>query len=448
MRKSRQIFAPHSLSRRRQRRKQIALGVGVGLCALVLGSTVVVNKYNHPLGQLTIWLPFLENNSIAPEDRGNSSKVLQLAPLSAKERAAELEAIAQGKKSLERSRARYLLAADLIEQKQGKKALGWLEGLEWDYPVLAGYVILKRAQAYEQVGEQAKALAAWQDLVQHHAKEPVAARGLYALLSDDSKYQKTDIAVSPTHSGLLGKVQLFYAPSPDDPKYWEKAIANYPSHPLILELAQQRLKEDAAQPDLMLLMAKYAFDSPDVTLTLDKLVGNYSQVTGKGDKPLIQPKNWEAIALAYWLDRKYGQASDAYANAEYTSRNAYLKALGLQYAQKTEEAKRAYKKMVQDFPKAKESFDALVALAKLEPDIEAVPHLDQAIKQFPDRAGEALLAKAETLDRLKSDKAAAETRRLLLTNYGELAITGITCGCMTLKLPNKLPSILALSLLP
>lgn len=417
MRKSRKIFAPYSLSRRRQRRKTVALVAGVGLCALLVGGTVLANKYSNPLGQLTIWLPFLEHSPISPKDRSNSA-VLELVSQPVNERAAQLEAIAKGKRSLERSRARYLLATDLLAQGQGDLALRWLEGLERDYPILADHIALKRAQAYELQGDKTKALAAWQEILKRYGNRPVAAQALYALLSEDSPYKNTAIAQAPNRSSFLGRVQHFYAISPDNPRHWERAIAKYPSHPLILELAQARLEQESNPSTLMVLLANYAFDSPNITSVLDQLVGNYSQVTRGNNEPVIQPEDWQAIALGYWRDRKYGQASAAYAKAEPTSRHAYLSALGLEYAQKTEAAKRAYKQMVRDFPDAKETPAALLHLAKLQPDIEAVPYLDQVINQFPDRAGEALLIKAETLDRLQSHPAAANARQVLVTQYG------------------------------
>ncbi|HBB34160.1 MAG TPA: tail length tape measure protein [Cyanobacteria bacterium UBA8803] len=416
MKKSRQIFSPYSLSRRKRQRTQLKMVAGIGLCALLMGGTLLATKNNSLLGQLTIRLPSFNNHSIPSAARGNTP-ALRLAALPAPKRTAQLEAIARGDKPLERARARYLLAADLIEQQQGQKALRWLEGLEWDYPVLAGYVALKRAQAYELTGNTNKALEAWQHLLKKYTSQPVAAQALYALSAKDSKYRETTIAASAMESGLVGKVQHFYAFSPEKPKYWEKAIAKYPSHPLILELARQKQKQEPAQPELMLLLARYAFDAPEITAVLDQLVGKYGRTNGDNDKPLIQSQDWEAIAKGYWQDRKYGQASAAYAKAERTSRHAYLSARALQLAEKELDAKRAYQKLVQDFPKAKETPDALLQLAKLEPDIEAVPYLDQVIDQYPDRAAEALLAKAETLDRLKSEQAAAKARELLLSQY-------------------------------
>ncbi|MCP2727213.1 lytic transglycosylase domain-containing protein [Limnofasciculus baicalensis] len=416
MRKTRQIFVPHSLSRRKQRKTLIAVVAGIGLCTLLLGGTILARNYN--LGSVAGWLPFLNYNSIKPEDRGNTP-TLRLVSLPAAQRAEQLKAIAKGEKSLERSRARYILAADAIAAKQGKEALTWLDGLDKDYPILSGYITLQKARSYELIGDKSQALAAWQDLLKHHSNKPVAAEALYALAAKTSKYLDSTLTASTNQSGVMEKFQHFSAISPKDPKYWENAIAKYPSHPLILELAKAKIEKDPAQPELMSILTRYAFDQPKITKILDQFVAQYGKTGEDKDKAIISPKDWEAIAIGYWKAKKYGQASAAYAKTEPTSRHAYLAALGLEYAEKRGEAKLAYQKVVEEFPRATESFDALVKIAKIEPDIEAVPYLDQAIDRFPDRAGEAVIVKAETLERLSSQQAAEVARELLLTKYSK-----------------------------
>ncbi len=416
MRKTRQIFVPHSLSRRRQRKTQIAAIAGIGLCTLLIGGSLLAKNYN--LTPLTSWIPFLNYSSIKAQDRGNTP-TLRLVSLPVSQRSDRLKAIAKGEKSLERSRARYILAADAIAAKEGKQALAWLDGLDKDYSILSGYIALQKARAYELTGDKAKALAAWQDLLKHHSNKPVAAEALYALSSQKSKYRDSTLTASTNQSGVIGKFQHLSAISAKDPKYWETAIAKYPSHPLILELAKAKIEKDPAQPELMSILTHYAFEQPKITNILDQFVAQYGKTGEDKDKPIISSKDWEAIAIGYWNAKKYGQASAAYTKAERTPRHAYLAALGLEYAEKIGEAKLAYQKVVHDFPKAKESFDALLKIAKIEPDIEAVPYLDQAIEQFPELAGEAVLIKAETLARLSSQQAAEVARELLLTKYSK-----------------------------
>jgi soluble lytic murein transglycosylase len=433
MRKSRLIFPRYNPSRRKRRRKQIALASRVGVGVLLIGTTLLAIAHSNQLKQWALELPFQEQGFLV-QGKTVSTPVLKLVSLPPAKRTEKLEALALARrsvalqnssasfvaepKSLDSARARYLLAADAIALQQGEQALRWLEGLEWDYPVLAGHIALKRAQAYELTGNKAKALSAWQDLLKRYPDNPVAAEALYALSSNDPKYWEKGLAKYPPSNYLVEITRHLYNFSAYDPQYWEQAVRKYPAHPRILEIAQQRLKQNPKQPQLMVLLAKYAFDQSDVTPVLDKLVGNYSQPRRKKDRKIIQPEDWEAIALGYWKAKKYGQASAAYAKAPRTPRNAYLAALGLQYAEELQDAKRAYKQMLYDFPNANETATGLLQLAQIEPDVEVVPYLDRVISQFPNRAGEALLAKAETLDKVGSSQAAEETRQLLLTKYG------------------------------
>ena len=415
MQKSRLIFSRYSPSRQKRRRKQLALASGVGLCALLLGATVLGTKYSHQIHQWTMGLPFQEQGPLLQGKKVNTP-VLELVSLPPQKRAAQLEAIALGSKSLDRDRARYLLAADLIEQKQGEKALRWLEQLEWDYPVLAAPIALKRAQAYELTGNKAKARSAWEELLKRYPDDPVAAEALYALSSTDANYWGRES--EKYHSNrLLDCVRHWYAFSPDDPQYWARAIEKYPSHPRILQLARQRLQQNPNQPQLMILLARYAFDTPNITALLDQLTSKYGHSSAKKDRAIIKPDDWEAIALGYWNEKKYGQASAAYSKASPTPRNAYLAALALQYAHKPQAAKRAYQQVVRDFPHTEETINAILQLAKLEPSEETLPYLEQVIQQSSERAGEAVLAKAHILDRLGNSQAANQTRQLLLTQY-------------------------------
>ncbi|HEY9708543.1 MAG TPA: transglycosylase SLT domain-containing protein [Oculatellaceae cyanobacterium] len=387
MRKPRLSFARYSPSRRKQRKRQVAMTMIAGLCALLVGGPLLEAKYGRAMAQRTIGCLFHNQGGVSSVNNTDTT-VFSLVSLPAAQRATQLEAIAfgSGVKAQERSRARYLLASDLIEQKQGQKALWLLEGLECNYPLLAAHITLKRAKAYELTGEKAKAQAQWQNLLKHYPESAVSAEALSAL-------GKTDI------------------------KDWERVIAKFPSHPRTLKMARFWLHQNSKQPELMVLLAKYAFDTPGITSVLDKLTSLPARV-GRKRVEVLKPEDWEAIALGYWKERKYGQASAAYAKAPRTPRNVYLAARGLQLAEKRRKAAIAYKQMVRDFPNAKETANALLQLAKIEPAIEVVPYLNQVVTQFPDRAGEALLAEAKVLDSLKSFTAAAKDRELLVTKYG------------------------------
>ena len=358
-----------------RRQNRVSLAASAGLCALLIGATVLVTKSGNWLAQST--------QSQSQEQlrlRNPKSAVLPLVSLSPAQRTVQLQAIAQLPKSQDRNRARYLLASDLIQLHQGEKALSWLKGLDQDYPALAAHIAFKRAQAYELTGDKAKATAAYLDLLKRYPNNPVVAEALF----------------------VLGR---------NDPKYWEQAIAQFPAHPRSLEIARSLLKENPKQPQLLLLLAKHAHDQPGITPVLDKLV---SQSAAQ-----LQPEEWEAIARAYWENKVYSKAGAAYAKAPRTPLNIYRTGRGFQLSDKRTQAIAAYQQLVRYFPNSKETGTALLQLAKIAHREEALTYLDQVISRFPDKAGEALVEKAEILDALGSKKSAAQSRQLLLNKYGD-----------------------------
>lgn len=364
-----------------RRQNRVPLAVSAGLSVLLIGATGLATKSGNWLGQST-------SRSQSQQSRLNNPKsaVLPLVSLSPAERTVQLQAIAQLPESQDRNRARYLLASDLMQQNQGEKALSALDGLEQDYPVLAAHVALKRAQAYEQIGDKAKAQAAYLDLIKRYPDNPVAAEALF----------------------VLGR---------NEPKYWEQAIAQFPAYPRTLEIARSLLKENPNQPKLLLLLAKHAHDQPITTSGLDKLV---SQSAAQ-----LQPEDWEAIARAYWENKAYSKAGAAYAKAPRTPLNVYRIGRGLQLGEERSQAlpssfsNTAYQQLVRDFPNAKETGTALLNLAQMAQRKDALTYLDLLISRFPDQAGEALVKKGEILNALGSKKSATQSLQLLLTKYGD-----------------------------
>lgn len=355
----------------RARVYQIAGGV---TCALVVGATVL-----HTLFRTQTSDTFVGSGDELQKVAVQVKDINILKSLAPEKRTAKLTAIAQSPETLERSRARYLLATEHLQQGQPQKALAQLDNLETSYPVMAAQVVLKRAQAYEQAGDQPKAKTTRQEIVKQYAQNPVAAEALYA----------------------LGKT---------DPRSWDQLIAQFPAYPRSVEIAQKRLKQNPSQPELLKLIARHG-------LYVDGYVGILDQLTDKFANQL-SPDDWEAIAFGYWEKTEYGKAGSAYAKAPLTPRNAYRTARGLQLGEKPGSTQ-AYLRMVTVFPNDKEETGlALIRLSKLVEPIPAIGYLDQAIAKFPDRAGEALLAKARLLDKLNSKQAATQTRQLLLTQYG------------------------------
>jgi soluble lytic murein transglycosylase len=353
----------------------VAVWVGLLVCGL-LGSSWLALKMT---GLLDRWTGSEQvQNSSSPTKDKEKSAVLPLVSLPPQTRASQLERIASGFNSLDRHRARYLLASDLIKQKQGEKAIAHLNGLDSDYPVLAPYVALKRAQAYESMGNKAKAQDAWKEILKNYPEQAVAAEALYT----------------------LGK---------SNPEYWQQAIAKFPAHPRTQEIINQKLTKNSKQPALLLLLAKHNPEGKGIGAVRDRLMDEYAAQ--------LKSEDWQAIAFGYWESMEYGKAAKAYSKAPRTSRNLYRIARGYQLQGKNPESRTAYQQLYQEFPNAKETARGLKHLASLSKSQDALVYLDRIIRDFPDEAPEALLSKAEILDALGSDTSAAQARKSVLTQY-------------------------------
>ena len=360
------------------RKKQITsvIVTGIVLCVLLASSLFALRK----TGVLEKWIRATQTtNLLDPTKEDEKSAVLPLVPLSAQQRAAQLEAIASGDKSFDQYRARYLLASDAIQQQQGEPALKWLEGLESDYPVLAAHILFKRSQAHELLGQRTEAIAVWEEMLEKYPEEEGVVEALYG----------------------LGKT---------NPEYWEQAIANFPHHPRTQEIVRSRLDQNPNQPNLLLFMVKNAPEANGVGSMRDRLVDKYaSQLT---------PEDWDAIAFGYWETEEYRKAGEAYAKAPPTPQNAYREARGLQLGKQKLQTISAYQQLIKEFPEAEETGLGLRRLAALSEQKDALKYLDQVIKNFPKEAPEALLSKAEILDALGSKTSAAQSRQFVLTQYG------------------------------
>ena len=348
--------------------------IGGGVLLLIGGIALVAPNFIN-------WMEKQQQEQVVKtlETESNQpSEVLKLALLSPEKRRDQLKAIAgQSESTLERSRARYLLATDLLKDYQGGQAVQLLEGLEQDYPILAPYILLKRGRGYELSNEKIKAAETWQDILQKYPDSPVTVEAL----------------------DLLGR---------SDPKYWDQAIADFPNHPRTLDILQQRLKQNPQSLELMRQIVKAAPDNGSTPKIRTTLVSDFSKE--------LTPQDWTAIADSYWLQRDYGKALTAYAKAEQTPQNLYRLARSQQIKDKKREAIQNFQKLIQRYPNLPETAQYLRRLASLTPPSEAIAYLDQIIQKFPEDAPNALLKKANLLD--KTDPSAAEkTRQTLLKDF-------------------------------
>jgi soluble lytic murein transglycosylase len=354
----------------KQRKTQLWLA-GAGLCVLLAGAAVPAVRQSGWIGQRELLA--------TPE---SDSAVFALALRSENQRTDALQELADRGKSGDRLRARYLLASDAIARGEGQTALQWLDGLEKDYTVLAPYIRRDRARAYELAGQPDNARATWQTLLDRHPDDPVAADALYALGQTDAQY-------------------------------WDEAIARFPTHPRSAEIARGRLQQnpDAAETQALLLVLARHLYLNDITEILDRLVAT------SGDR--LTPEDWEIVGFGYWEKLDYGKAGKAYAKAPATPRNVYRAARGLQLGGKREAARQAYRRLASEFPDAEETGLGLIRLSQIVENDEAVPYLDRVIQNFPNRAGEALVEKAQVLAALNSSASAEQARKSVLTQYGD-----------------------------
>ncbi|WP_017655226.1 transglycosylase SLT domain-containing protein [Fortiea contorta] len=357
------------------KKNPVPIIAGAGLFAFLAGAMVSAPEIGKSLGQ------WLKPGDGKPEQISEATKaqssVYPLVSESLPERAAKLAAIAQDSRSPDQKRARYLLASDYIERTQAKKALALLTGLEKDYPILAPYILLKQAQAEDMLGEEGKASDLRQKVLKQYPQTAAAVKAIYLIAQ---------------------------------PKLQDTAIAKFPSHPLTWEIIRKRLQENPEQPQLQLILAKYATDQPGIVGVLDSLV----------KQPNLTPADWELIGAAYWLNSEFGKAAKAYTKAPPTAESLYRIGRGLQIEGKEKEkAIATYKQLLQQFPEARETGTALLRLAELaKTRKDAIPYLDQVVNKFPDIAGQALAEKAKILQGLKDNQSAAKTWQLLLSKHG------------------------------
>jgi soluble lytic murein transglycosylase len=294
------------------------------------------------------------------------------------QRFAALIQLAQSPNSnLDRHRARYLLASDLLTAGKAPEALKYLEGLEKEYSTLTPHILIKRGQAQSAMGKPEQAIANWKAVAQNYPKDPAAAEALNLLGQKDTNFQ-------------------------------DQAIAQYPSHPSSLQTVKERLKKNPKQLPLLMALARYDLDSKDYVTTLDRITSGFA--------PQLSPEDWEILGFGYWENQKYGKAADAYARSPQTALTAYRAARGLHLEGKPG-GKERYITVAQNFAGTPEAGLALLRLGQMVEPKEAATYLDQVIAQYPDQTPQALLEKAKVLDGLKSQTSATQVRQYLLDKY-------------------------------
>jgi soluble lytic murein transglycosylase len=345
--------------------------LSLGVSGLLVGTWFAANSG---------WLPWLEN-PFAIEDRQKSvDTVLELASVPSLQRRKLLERMAQSSNIQEQSRARYLLAADLIRDKEFNPALKQLEGLEARYPVLAPYIALKQAQAYTLADDRAAATSTWQKIRQTYSNSPVVVEALY----------------------VLGKEQ---------PQLWDEALAKFPSHPRSLEIAKARLQEKSDRPELILLLVKYAPDTPGIATYLKSLMDK--------SPSKLKPDDWAAIGAIFWQNELYPQAIAAYSKAPDSPRRSYRLGRSRELNNNKTGAIAAYRYLIGKFPATEEAQLGLQKLVPLMESNAALSYLDEVAVKHPAIAAQALLARAKILENDQKLELANRDIEQILQKYGD-----------------------------
>ncbi len=344
-------------------------------------------------------------------DSIETSSALKLALVKPEERAVDLSVMAKGAAGMDRDRARYMLATDLINQQQADQALPLLEGLEDSYEVLAPYVLLRKGLAQAALGDEESAIATFTRLTKKYPESTATAEALYNL------GQAPDQASNATL-----------------PTSWNTLLTQFPAHPLSTTVAFQQLASQSASQSasqnaaneaanavsapfdtlsLLKLIAYHGHQHPEYTAALNRLTSEYSSA--------LNAEDWAAIGFGYWETQNYGEAGDAYAKAPQTPRNLYRAARGKERGSKGQEARLFYQLLDQAFPEAPETADGLLNLAGLQENQLALQTLDAVVtrfsESFPDKAAEALADRANLLENLGSAESAKQARDSILSQY-------------------------------
>ncbi|MEL6815440.1 MAG: transglycosylase SLT domain-containing protein [Cyanobacteria bacterium J06598_3] len=369
--------------------------LSVGLVVALLKTTDAFNP--QPVGVV--------NPNLSEEHSGQvltASTVLSLVKQPAAERAQALATITQENNGIERDRARYMLATDLINQGQGDQALPLLENLERSYSDMAPYVLLRRGQAQAAASQPEQAQATWNQLLTQHAGSGAAAEALFQL--GNPANQPPDAAIASS--------------------YWDTLLREAPSHPRSIDIAIKRVTEGTADTDggitaqtatnidelsLLKLIAHNGINHPQYTKALDLLTSKYSNA--------LTAEDWAAVGFGYWENQVYGKAGEAYGKAPASPTSQYRAARGKQRGGKAQAALEGYQQLNASFPEAPETAEGLLKLSAIAPKPIAMATLDQVIARFPDRAAEALLIRADLLDDMKSPESAKQARASILTQY-------------------------------
>jgi soluble lytic murein transglycosylase len=332
-------------------------------------------------GSRSLW----HNNKGDAGKLANDSVIIDLRNRSLPQKISTLKQIATTKSDsqvsqLDRARARYLLAVQSLQLNKPKTALKYLEGLSGNYDILAPYILLKEAEAYQKLQQLDRVAQIYRDAINNYPESSVIPE-IQALLENKGSEEQIDYLV-----------------------------ANFPYHPDTQQILQQEIKQNPDRWQSLLAIATYNRQD-ELNGIRDRLVLEYSGELTK--------QNWQAIADGYWRSGEHRKAADAYRFSPPSPQNLYRTARGFHRNGNFEQAKRAYQRLIKEYHDAQETGQALIYIARLSSADEAIAYLDRAIAKFPDRVPQALLAKAIIYEAFDKPQAAKQARTEALQNYAD-----------------------------
>ena len=358
-----------------------ALGGGVisilvlsGLLLLIPRSRVSENLDSKTAQSLLI------NSQLADLSEHNPRKQTSLLQkLATTELSSRLDRI----QSLDRSRSRYLLAVKAIQQQKPQQALGYLESLVTEYPILAPYILQQKVQAYLQLNQPDQAEAIAKKLLVDYPNE----------------------VVIPQVYSLLGR---------SDAQDSDYLISKFPYHPVSQKIAQKTLKDNPQKSQALLAIATYERNgTTDMNQVRDRLITEYPEVLTADD--------WQVIADGYWNSGDRRKAADSYKFALSSPQNLYRIARGYHRNGNFASARKAYQKLYKEYHDAPTTGKGLLYLARLSAADEAIKYLEIVVAKFPKHTAEALLQKAKIYERFDKPSKARIDRELALSKYPDSA---------------------------
>jgi soluble lytic murein transglycosylase len=292
------------------------------------------------------------------------SPVLKLASQHPLERASTLnDIVVQGGDKANVSRAKYVLATDLIQQEQGSKALRYLDNLEKDYSLLAPYILWKRSLAYELMGDR---VAVERNLTELATKYPESPASVEALEK-------------------LGK---------KDSNLWDKALQKFPRHPRTIGVLQNMMERNPRNTELMFTYLRSGGTRFKKGVELaDKLSTEYV--------PMLKPDDWRLLADAYLQNNLLDRATLPLSRSPITPETLLIIGQNSRAKHNIPLAKTTYLELISKFREAPETDRALLELAEMSlNDGEAINYLDKlGRRNHPEFSPAAMFRKSKLLEK-------------------------------------------------